>query len=79
MLYIGRKECERIYLSISADLDPEMKVKDLLSEPICIEVMEINKSTVKVGIEAPHCINIAREEVYDKDKTLTIEVQGVGE
>ena len=79
MLYLSRKEGQSFFLALSSEIDPEMKVKDLLSKPIRIELSRMSGGVAQIGIDAPRVFNIAREEVYDEDKTLTIEVQGVGE
>lgn len=79
MLYLSRKEGESFLLTISSDVDPDMKVKDLLSKPIRIELTRMTEGLAQIGVDAPRVINVAREEVYDEGKTLAIEVQGVGE
>lgn len=80
MLLISRKPGESFFLSISPDVDPDMRVGDLLSEPIRIVILRKEaRSGVMVGVEAPKAISIDREELLGGNKTLTIEIQGVGE
>jgi len=53
MLFLSRKEGESFYMAISADADPDMKLRDLLSEPIRIEIDKISGETVRYPIDYP--------------------------
>lgn len=40
----------------------------MIGEDIRITVVRIGPNTVRIGIEAPNGVNIAREEIVDNDK-----------
>jgi sRNA-binding carbon storage regulator CsrA len=72
MLYITRKEGQSFYMALSADVDPNMKVSDLLQMPVKILIEEFHGGICKVGIEAPRVFNIAREEIWDDTKAMKV-------
>ena len=45
----------------------------IIGENIRIKIVSINPSGVEIGIEAPKDINIVREELLEKVKSLNIE------
>ena len=79
MLYLTRREGQSFYMALSAEIDPEMKVKDLLQEPIQILINEFHGGICKIGIDAPRAFNVAREEVYDEGRSLQVEIKDVSE
>ena len=45
----------------------------IIGENIKIKVISVNQSNVEIGIDAPKDINIVREELVEKVKSLNIE------
>lgn len=67
MLSLSRKENESLFIQLAKDVDQNMTVADLFKDgPIEINVSDIRKTQVKIGIHAPLELNIVREEAINK-------------
>ena len=67
MLSLTRHENESLFIQLSKDVNPNMTVADLFKDgPIEINVSDIRKTQVKIGIHAPLELNIIREEAIRK-------------
>ena len=68
MLILSRKEDESIFIELSDKVDPNMTVNELFANgSIEIMVVENNgKGQVRIGINAPKALNIARSELLVK-------------
>ena len=63
MLVITRKTGERI----------------TIGDDIIVTVIEIKGSLVKLGVEAPRCISIHRQEIYDRIREQNMESSEINE
>lgn len=64
MLVLSRRVGENIIIFPADDLDPEMPVSVLFEDgPIRLMLTRVNGNQARLGIEAPRCLAIAREEV----------------
>ena len=65
MLILTRRNGELIKIDLHEDVDPDMPVGKLFAHgPIEIAVKKIDKSQVKIGIQASGLFLILREELY---------------
>ena len=66
MLVLTRRPGESILIDIPEDLDPNTPVSSLFSGgPIEVRVLSHKASTVRIGIEAPMCLDILRSELVE--------------
>jgi len=64
MLSLQRKLEESIHIFPSDDLDPNMTVAELFKDgSIIVKVIDIENGKVRLGFNAPDCLDIAREEL----------------
>lgn len=63
MLVITRKSGERI----------------TIGDDIIVTVVEVKGSIVKLGVEAPKCISIHRQEIYDRIREQNMESSEISE
>ncbi|MFH1251231.1 MAG: carbon storage regulator CsrA [bacterium] len=61
MLVITRKSGERI----------------TIGDDIVVTVLEVKGSLVKLGVEAPKCISIHRQEIYDRIRKQNLEASEI--
>lgn len=67
MLTLGRTEGESILLHPSSNIPSHMTVAELFANgSIEIELKEAKRGRARIGINAPDCIEIVREEILNK-------------
>lgn len=66
-LVLTRRENERLFLHVERDADPVKVLEQLQSGGIMIEIRDIQRSYVKLSIEAPSDVVILREELGEFD------------
>ena len=63
MLVLTRREGESFLIYPSPDINPAMTVAELFQQPITVTLVDCKPGRVKVGIEAPRKLAVAREEL----------------
>lgn len=67
MLTLVRVEGSSIHLSPSDDIPADMTVAELFANgTIKIMLVEATKGRARIGVEAPKCIDIMREELLEE-------------
>ena len=71
MLVLSRRIEESLIVQPAEDIDPAMTVAELFQNgPVVFHVLATNGNQVRLGIEAPKELNIARNELLDQDRKL---------
>ena len=66
MLIISRKKEQSIFLSLDESVDPQTPIGDVFSgQDIEVFISDINSKTVKLGIVAPECMAVHRNELVE--------------
>ncbi len=66
MLTLSRQEGESLFIDLEDSVDPNMTVGELFADgPIEILVSTIKRGSVKIGIDAPKELNVARNELIE--------------
>ena len=63
MLVLARKEGESLIIQPADDINPDMTVQELFSQPIEVLITQIKGCQVRVGIKAPRALVVTREEL----------------
>jgi sRNA-binding carbon storage regulator CsrA len=66
-LVLTRRQGERLFLHVERDADPVKILEQLQTHGIMVEVREIRGGQVRLSIEAPSDVGIAREELGEFD------------
>lgn len=66
-LVLGRREGEQIFLTIDPSADPARLLEQLQRDGIMLTMREVGHSRVRISIEAPSDIYIARGELVEAD------------
>ncbi len=74
-LVLTRREGEQLRLSIQPDADPQEVLKQLCTDGILLDVVEIKKSQVRMGISAPTDVLIMRSELLIRDNSERVHVK----
>ena len=64
MLVLSREPDQEIIIDLSG-LTTSQLHQLARGKPIRVMVSSVNGSTVRLGIDAPHCVTIHRREVYE--------------
>jgi len=65
-LVLARREGEHITLRVSPGTDAEDLLAQLLLDGITVRVGQMGGGQVKIGIEAPHDLQILRSELEER-------------
>lgn len=66
MLIITRRDGEAFYIEPADDLNPNTTVSELFaSGPLFVMIMGHRGNQIRIGIDAPESLNVARSELYE--------------
>ena len=63
MLVLARKEGESFLIQPADDINPDMTVQELFSQPVEFLITQIKGGQVRVGIKAPRVLVVIRKEL----------------